>query len=88
MSKLSDRIALFSNKNADKNKKGEEKDEKDDKKVKPKKINADEFLKSMQKGQKESNEKKANELKNKDNNTIKSSNVKNAVEQAKKKRKK
>ena len=88
MSKLSDRIALYSNKNTDKNKKGEEKDEKADKKVKPKKINADEILKSMQKGQKESNEKKANELKNKDNNTIKSSNVKNAVEQAKKKRKK
>ena len=88
MSKLSDRIALYSNKNTDKNKKGEEKDEKADKKVKPKKINADEFLKAMQMGQKESNEKKVNELKNKDNNTMKSSNVKNAVEQAKKKRKK
>ena len=82
---FTEKKALFSNKNADKNKKGEEKNEKADKKVKPKKINADEFLKSMQMRQKESNEKKVNELKNKDNNTIKNSNVKNALEQAKKK---
>ena len=68
---FTEKKALFSNKNADKNKKGEEKNEKADKKVKPKKINADEFLKAMQMGQKESNEKKANELKNKDNNTMK-----------------